>query len=92
MCDGKGSVLKPDPRTLPARIADGEQAPEWWGQCGEVLEARALIAQYGVDGWMKLAGIESVHPDLMAWLTVIECELGRLRHAAMVKAAKRRKK
>lgn len=92
VCDGRGATLKPDPRGLIARIADGEEAPAWWDACGEVLMARAGIAQYGVDGWMRLAGIKEPHPDLMEWLAVIECEMGKRRQAEMVAQAKKRKK
>lgn len=83
-CGGLG-VTWTDPRT----IAESSDLPEHLAVTLEVLQARAAISRYGVDGWMALYRVEPSE-CLATALEILDGELTRLQHAAAREKAARK--
>jgi len=58
-------------------MAEMDPPPEFLVETHEVLSARAGIARYGVDGWLRLARAEP-SVCLLDALDLIESEISRL--------------
>lgn len=88
-CSGMGGVDAADPREL----LEGGQAdlPEWVAVCGEAVSAWSGIEKFGLDGWMRLAGVEEVSEVLLPAISEIAGELARLEHQERVREARRKK-